>query len=118
MIYINDIPSFRNPESEVLKPDDRKERIELIGAVVVQDMGRVKSGDVLSLKCLFTRENYLRFEELWKSRAMVNYTDPLGVVWENVTIKWLEVERNRDFPEYIFVTFEVWRAGSIWQTNV
>lgn len=110
MIYINDIPSFRNPESEVLKPDDRKERIELLGAVAVQDMGRIKSGDVLSLKCLFSRANYLRLKELWESREKVNYTDPLGVVWERVTMKWLEVERDRAFPENIFVTFEIWRA--------
>ena len=110
MIYINDIPSFRDPESEVLVPDDRREKIELIGNVLIQDMGRVEAGDVISLKCLFTRENYLRLEALWLSREKVNYTDVLGVVWENVTMKWLEIERDRNFPEYIFVTFELWRA--------
>lgn len=110
MIYINDIPSFRDPESETLTPDDRLEKIELIGNVVVQDMGRVEAGDVISLKCLFSRENYLRLESLWLSRAKVSYTDVLGVVWQNVRMKWLEVERDRNFPEYIFVTFELWRA--------
>ena len=110
VIYINDIPSFRDPESEVLTPDDRLEKIELIGNVIIQDMGRVEAGDVLALKCLFTRENYLRLEELWLSRAKVNYTDPVGVVWQNVRMKWLEVERDRNFLGYMFVTFELWRA--------
>lgn len=110
MIYINDIPSFRDPEEEKLIVDDRVEKIELLRSAVVQDMGRVKEGDVLSLKCLFSRENYLRFEELWESREKVNYTDPVGVVWQNMTLKVKEIERNRDFRGYIFVTFELWRA--------
>ena len=97
MIYINDIPSFRNPETEILRVDDRIEKIELLGGVAVQDMGRVKAGDVLSLKCLFSRENYLRFEELWESRAKVNYTDPVGIVWQNMTLKVKEIERDRNF---------------------
>ena len=110
MIYINDIPSFRNPETEVLTPDDRLEKIELIGDILVQDMGRVEAGDVLSLKCLFSRENYLRLETVWLSREKVNYTDVLGVVWQNMTLKILEIERDRNYPEYIFVTFELWRG--------
>lgn len=110
MIYINDIPSFRNPESEVLTVDDRIEKIELIYSAAVQDLGRVEAGDTLTLKCMFKRENYLRFEELWHSRAKVNYTDPVGVVWQNMTLKVKEIERNRDFLEFVFVTFELWRA--------
>ena len=110
MIYINDIPSFRNPETEVLTPDDRLEKIELIGDILVQDMGRVEAGDVLSLKCLFSIENYLRLETVWLSREKVNYTDVLGVVWQNMTLKILEIERDRNYPEYIFVTFELWRG--------
>lgn len=110
MIYINDIPSFRNPESEILMIDDRVEKVELLGSVSIQDLGRVEAGDGLKLKCLFSRENYLRFETLWHSRAKVNYTDCVGVVWQNMTLKVKEIERNRDFLGYLFVTFELWRA--------
>lgn len=110
MIYINDIPSFRDPESEVFTPDDRIERIELINNIIVQDMGRVEAGDVLALKCLFSRENYLRLEALWLTRERVTYRDVLGVEWQNMRLKFLEVERDRNFPEYLFVTFELWRA--------
>lgn len=118
MIYINDIPSFRKPESEVWIVDDRLERIELIGAVAIQDMGRAISGDVIKLKCLFTRENYDLLEQLWLSRTPVNYTDEAGDVWQNMTIKVTELERDRNFPDYIFVTFELWRASLTWQTNL
>lgn len=111
MIYINDIPSFRNPESEKLIPDDRVEKIELLGGAAVQDLGRVEAGDVLSIKCLFNRENYLRFNEVWESRAKVNYTDCDGVVWQNMTLKVLEIERDRDFRGFFYVTFELWRAS-------
>lgn len=110
MIYINDIASFRNPESEVFKPDDRLEKIELIGGVLIQDMGRVEAGDVIELKCLFSRENFLRLEQLWLSRAKVKYTDTAGVVWQDVRLHFLEIERDRNFPNYIFLTFELWRA--------
>ena len=116
MIYINEIPSFRKPESEVWIIDDRLERIELIGAVIVQDNGRAVSGDIIRLKCLFSRKNYDQLEQLWMSRTPVNYTDEAGDVWQNMTLKVTELERDRNFPDYIFVTFELWRAP-IWQAN-
>lgn len=116
MIYINDIPSFRNPESEVWIINDRLERIELIGSVIVQDNGRTVSGDIIQLKCLFSKENYYRVEQLWMSRTPVNYTDAAGDVWQDMTLKVTEIERDRNFPEYVFVTFELWRA-KIWQAN-
>lgn len=110
MIYVNDIPSFRNPESEVITFDDRLEKIELIGGVLVQDMGRVEAGDVFSLKCLFSKENFSRLESLWLSRAKVSYTDTGGVIWENLRLHFLEIERDRNFPNFILLTFELWRA--------
>lgn len=110
MIYINDIASFRDPESEIFTPDDRLEKVELIGDVLIQDMGRVEAGDVFSVKCLFSKENYSRIEALWLSRAKVRYTDIGGDVWTNLLVKVVETERDRNFPEYILVTFELWRA--------
>lgn len=64
MIYINDIASFRDPEKNFFTPDDRQEKIETIGGIVVQDLGRVIEGDVLALQCMFTAANYARLEEL------------------------------------------------------
>lgn len=110
MIYINDIPSFRDPEKEILTIDDRIEKIELLGGAIAQDLGRVEAGDVLSLKCLFTRENYLKLESLWLTRAKVNYTDNVGVVWQNMRLKITQIEREPNFLGYIFVTFELWRC--------
>ena len=41
MIFINDIPSFRDPEDYEVTPDDRIEKIEIIGSVAYQDYGHV-----------------------------------------------------------------------------
>lgn len=110
MIYINDIPSFRAPEKETLTVDDRQERIELINGVAVQDLGRVEAGDVFSVQCLFSTDNYARVQSLWLSRAKVTYTDESGTTWQNMRIIVKEMERQKKFPTYILVTFELWRA--------
>jgi len=110
MIYINDIPSFREPEDEELIPDDRRERIELIDNVMSQDLGRIEAGDVIALQCLFSPENYARLKALWLSRVKVNYTDEEGVVWQNLTMKFLKIKKHKGYPNYKFVTFELWRC--------
>ena len=110
MIYINDIPSFRAPEDEEIIPDDRLERIETIDNVIVQDLGRIESGDVIALQCLFSPENYARLKALWLSRERVNYTDEEGVVWQSLKLKIQKIKKHKDYPGYKFVTFELWRA--------
>lgn len=42
MIYINDIPSFRDPETCEYIIDDRVEKIELMNGVAVQDFGHIE----------------------------------------------------------------------------
>ena len=110
MIYINGIPSFRAPEKEVTIPDDRQEKIELINSVVVQDLGRVEEGDVISLQCLFRADKFEELKAIWTARTLVPYTDEAGVTIGNVRVKITEWERDRHFPNYILATFELWRA--------
>lgn len=110
MIYINGIPSFRKPEKEVFTPDDRQERIELIDSVAVQDLGRVESGDVFSLQCLFSADNFALIQNLWLNRDPITYVDSAGVSHYFSRLKITEWERDKNFPDYIFVTFELWRA--------
>lgn len=110
MIYINGIPSFRAPEKEIFTPDDRQERIELIDSVAVQDLGRIESGDVFSLQCMFSTENFARIEALWLARTKVTYVDEAGVSWSGFRIIIREIQRDRNFPQYKLVTFELWRA--------
>ena len=110
MIFINDIPSFRDPESCEYTFDDRIEKIELINGNAVQDYGHVESGDVYSVECMFTRANYLRVLTLWKAREFVDYTDEEGIVNEHMRLVCRRVRRDKNFPNYLFLTFELWRV--------
>lgn len=110
MIYINNIPSFRNPEEEEFIPDDRQERIEIIGDIEVQDLGRVENGDVISLQCMFSAANFELLKALWLARTKVTYTDTGGQQYQNMRIKITRWKRDRDFPNYFFVNFELWRV--------
>lgn len=110
MIYINDIPSFRAPESEGVTFDDRIERIELIRGNVVQNYGHIQSGDTFSLTCVFTAANYTRLEALWESDSRVSYTDENGDVHTNLRLHFLHKRKlNNKFPNYVLLEFELWR---------
>ena len=110
MIYINDIPSFRDPEHYTITPDDRVEKIDLINGVVVQDFGHITGGDTFALECLFTMDNFNRFVDLWERRQKVSFTDTGGITWQGLRIVLKSFERDRNFPEYVMTTFELWRA--------
>ena len=110
MIYINDIPSFRAPESETFTFDDRTEKIPLIRGNVVQSYGHIKSGDTCGLTCVFTAENYNRLEELWESGARVSYTDENGDVQTNLRLYFRRKRKlNMKFASYVVLEFELWR---------
>ena len=109
MIYINDIPSFRDPDSFKLIVDDRVSKIELINGVAVQDMGYVAEGDAFSIVCMFSADNFDRVSDLWAARQKVSFTDIAGVTWQGLRIVIKEVEYDRNFPDYVIATFELWR---------
>lgn len=111
MIYINDtIPSFRNPESCDLTFDDRVEKIELIDGNTVQDYGHIESGDVMALTCIFSAANYVKLKELWESRTKVSFTDEAGLTWQNMRIVFKKVKYVSKFPNYVELTFELWKV--------
>lgn len=110
MIFINDIPSLRNPESISLDFDDRVEKVELINGNGVQDYGHVASGDVIGLTCVFFVANYLRLKELWTARELVSFTDTAGTIWQNMRLVFKKIERVKKFPNYVTLTFELWRV--------
>lgn len=109
MIFINDIPSLRNPDSFELNIEDRIEKIELIGGNAVQDFGHVETGDVFALDCVFSRDNWSRIESLWAARQFVSFTDVAGVVWTNLRIVVKRIKYVERFPHYVHVIFELWR---------
>ena len=110
MIYINDIPSFRDPETEKVTIDDRQTRIEVVGGVIVHDLGRIQLGSILSVVCMFTWEAYLRVESLWITGEKVTYTDMGGLTWQDMRLVFREIERDKNFPDHIKLTFELWRV--------
>lgn len=110
MIWINDIPSFRDPEKCTLIFSDRVEKIEIMNGVSVQDWGHIEADDVFVIECMFTRENCGRVSELWEARQKVNFTDTAGTVYEDMRLVLKELERDRNFPEYVMMRFELWRG--------
>lgn len=109
MIYINDIPSLRDPESSNLTFDERVEKIELINGNCVQDYGHVESGDIISLTCLFSVANYRRLKILWTNRTPVTFTDEAGDIWQDMWLVFKSIKRQAKFPDYVVLTFELWR---------
>ena len=110
MIYINNIPSLRNPESSTLTFDNRIEKIELINGNTVQNYGHVESGDVFALTCAFSTANYRLIKALWESDTRVSYTDEAGDVWLNMRLVFKNIKRVAKFPNYVILTFELWRV--------
>lgn len=110
VIYINNIPSLRDPESSVLTFDDRIEKIQLINGNTVQDYGHIASGDVISLTCVFSVANYNQIKNLWTSRTRVSFTDTSGEVWTNLRLVFRNIKREKRFPNYVTLTFELWRC--------
>lgn len=109
MIYINDIPSFRNPESFKMIIDDRVEKIELMNGVAVQDLGQFEAGNVFSIVCMFEQKKLEQIIELWANRQKVSFTDTAGFVWQGLRIVLKELERDKDFPNCVTASFELWR---------
>lgn len=109
MVFINDIPSLRDPENINHTFDDRVEKIELINGNTVQDYGHIESGDSFSLTCIFSLDNYQRLKSLWTSRARVSFTDEGGNVFSNLRLVFRNIQRVNKFPNYVMLTFELWR---------
>ncbi len=109
MIYINSIPSFRDPESYKVIPDDRVQKIEIIGGVALQDYGHIAAGDTFALTCLFSKENFQSVLALWEARSSVTFTDTAGEIFSGLRIVMKEYERDKNFPDYVMASFELWR---------
>lgn len=110
MIFINDIPSLRNPESFSYNFDHRIEKIELINGTVAQDYGHIESGDSFSLSCVFSVANYQRLKALWLNRQFVSFTDEAGTVFYNLRLVFKSIKRVAHFPNYVTLDFDLWRC--------
>lgn len=109
-IKINDIESYRTPESCNINFDDRVEKIPLIQGNVVQDYGHVASGDTITVSALFSWDNAAAIAALWESRTLVNFTDESGAVWQNVRLVLRSYKYFPRFKDFVLLDFEVWRV--------
>lgn len=109
MIFIDDIPTFRHPESITYTFDDRVTKIQLIDGNTVQDVGCFDSGGVFSISsAMFSLENYNRLRVLWRNRTLVTFNDNNGGVWQNRRLVFKSIKRDKNFPNYVFLDFELW----------
>lgn len=110
MIYINNIPSLRNPESISYNFDHRIEKIELINGTTAQNYGHVESGDSFSLSCVFSVANYNLLKELWINNQFVSFTDEAGNIFYNLRLVFKSIKRVSKFPNYVTLDFDLWRC--------
>jgi hypothetical protein len=109
-IRINNITSYRSPESLSFTPDDRVERVELINGNCVQDYGHIASGDQFTVSALFSWTDFTAIVALWESRTPVTFTDDGGVVWQGMRIVLRGYTYEARFPNYVNVKMELWRV--------
>ena len=109
-IKINDIKSYRSPDMYSVSFDDRQTRVELLNGNTVQDAGRFISGDTISITAVFKRADFNAIVALWEARQLVSFTDEAGIVHQNVRLKLNSYKYETRFPDYVTVTFEVWKC--------
>ena len=111
MIYINDIPSFRNPDNgDDLIIEDRKTKIDLINGTAIQSGGVFFGG--FQLAVVFRKDNFERFKNLWLANQKVSYTDKEGVIYSGLTIKMNKYGYLDHFNKYIKAEFELWKESN------
>ena len=109
-IKINNIESFRSPESTNYSVDDRIERIPLINGNCVQDYGYIGSGDYFTVSAIFKKADFWSIVGLWSNRTLVTYTDDGGTVWEGMRIVIRSYQYVAKYPDYVTLNFEMWRV--------
>ena len=109
-IKINNIKSFRSPESTNYSVDDRIERIPLINGNCVQDYGHIESGDQFTVSAVFKMSDFESIVSLWQNRTLVTYTDDGGIVWQGMRIVLRGYQYVAKFPGYVTVNMELWRV--------
>lgn len=109
MIFINDIPSLRNPERNEYNFDDRITKVELINGTAYQDYGHVKSGDSYSITCAFSCANYERFKAILQTRPRpyVTFTDEAGEVHSDLLPVFKNIHRIDHFYKYVVLSFDL-----------
>jgi len=107
-IRIGNVWTHETPKNWVYKPDDRQERIEVIGGVVVQDWGNVRLGDTISCEARFTKADFVTVKQYWQSRSMCVITDESGEIYPRARIVIKSWRYENRFPKYVIANLEFW----------
>lgn len=91
-------------------PDDRQEKKETIGGVVVQDLGRVPEGDTFSCEVDIRASDKNTFFGYWNNRTLVTVIDEAGNSYDNCRIKITSYKYVNKFPKYYHCVLEIWRV--------
>lgn len=108
-IRINDIESYRTPESCTITVDNRIEKIQLINGNTVQDYGHIESGDTFTISALFKRSDFDALMTLWNNRTPVTFKDESGHTYANCRLVIKSYKYETKFPSYVMLEFEIWR---------
>lgn len=107
-IKIGDVETLRTENWRVI-PDDRQTRLETIGGNVIQDFGRVDSGDTFSCSVTLSAAAASVVSGYWYDRTPVTVRDVSGRELTNrrvVIKKYGYVDRFED--EYFTADIEFW----------
>ena len=108
-IRIGEAWSLRTPESWNEQPDDRQERVEVVGGVVVQDQGVVEEGTIFSCQAIFRTADWFNIiRPYWLNRTKVTVSDESGKIYENVRVVYKGRQYLPKFPKYTTLNLEFW----------
>ena len=108
-IKIGDVETLRT-ENWAVVPDDRQTRIDTIGGVIVQDFGRVETGDNYSCSVTVEAAGAIVISAYWQNRVPVLVRDVSGLVIPDMRVvvkKYGYVDR---FEGYVWAELEFWRV--------
>ena len=106
------IQPFRKPENFELIFYDQVDKLELLDYTLVTIKNNENVGMVIALECMFQLEDYETMMELWRSYEPVTYVDDNGLSWDNRIIVMKRIKRDSRFPNYVYITFELWSTDA------
>lgn len=89
-------------------PDDRQEKIDVIGGVVVQDFGRIPEGDVISCNITIRASDAAVLAEYWYNRELVDVRDEADNVWQHRRILVKRYSYRPYFSNVFDAEIEMW----------
>ena len=98
-----------NCEGWQLTPDDRQERIEIVGGIVVQDHGLIDEGEIISCSCNLSAAEADKVFTYWKNRQKVDIVDESGNIHQNRRVIVKRYKYVDMFPNFYNIDFEFWR---------